>query len=248
VRAGQVLGTFALEELCATTGLPFVRDLASHAADTLPDAESSFADQCRMWGQSLADAMAARRLFARVQAPSVARSCADVQQRLENIIMGRLERCSRDTLTGEQAAKIEALVAARLVADSARLGSADFALLAPSEAVCLLPPWMRGRQDMTMQLVSLLLNVQRMGTSPGIAPDLPLALDKSSIVVLGNTGAGKSTLLNAFLDEEELLPTNAMRACTASIIEMEYNADQVYILGADGNPLLFLPFSKDELK
>ena len=44
--------------------------------------------------------------------------------------------------------------------------------------------------------------------------------------MLANTGAGKSTLLNAFLGEAELLPTNAMRACTASIIEIEHNAQQ----------------------
>ena len=44
--------------------------------------------------------------------------------------------------------------------------------------------------------------------------------------MLANTGAGKSTLLNAFLGEAELLPTNAMRACTAAIIEIEYNAQQ----------------------
>ena len=43
-----------------------------------------------------------------------------------------------------------------------------------------------------------------------------------SIVVVGNTGAGKSTLLNAVLDETRVLPTNGMRACTASLIEMRY--------------------------
>jgi hypothetical protein len=40
------------------------------------------------------------------------------------------------------------------------------------------------------------------------------------MVVLGNTGAGKSTLLNSLLGEAVLLPTNCMRACTATIIEM----------------------------
>ena len=227
---GEVLGTFALEEVCEATGLPFVRDLASHAIDTRPAAPQTLASACATWGQALADAMAARRLFSRVQAPGAAvRSCADVQERLQSLIMTRVERCSRSTsppLSAAQAGQIEALVAARLVAQAARLDSGDFALLAPSEALALLPPWMRGRENTTLQLVSLLLNVQQMSTSSN-APDLPLALDKTVIVVLGNTGAGKSTLLNAFLNEVELLPTNAMRACTASIIEMEYNADQV---------------------
>jgi predicted kinase len=46
------------------------------------------------------------------------------------------------------------------------------------------------------------------------------------VYLLANTGAGKSTLLNALLGEAELLPTNAMRACTASIIQIEHNAQQ----------------------
>ena len=47
-----------------------------------------------------------------------------------------------------------------------------------------------------------------------------------SIVVVGNTGAGKSTLLNALLDETRVLPTNGMRACTASLIEMRHEATE----------------------
>lgn len=38
--------------------------------------------------------------------------------------------------------------------------------------------------------------------------------------VVGNTGAGKSSVINAVLDEERLLPTNGMRACTASATEV----------------------------
>ena len=41
-----------------------------------------------------------------------------------------------------------------------------------------------------------------------------------SVVTVGDTGAGKSTLLNALLGETSVLPTNGMRACTASIIEL----------------------------
>ncbi|KAL8181431.1 UNVERIFIED_CONTAM: hypothetical protein K2H54_001669, partial [Gekko kuhli] len=40
------------------------------------------------------------------------------------------------------------------------------------------------------------------------------------IAVVGNTGAGKSSLLNALLDEEAVLPTSAMRACTAVVVEV----------------------------
>lgn len=43
------------------------------------------------------------------------------------------------------------------------------------------------------------------------------------IGVVGNTGAGKSSVINAILDEERLVPTNCMRACTAVVTEMSYN-------------------------
>jgi len=42
-----------------------------------------------------------------------------------------------------------------------------------------------------------------------------------SVIVAGDTGTGKSTLLNALLGFE-LLPTSCCRACTASIIDMEW--------------------------
>ena len=41
--------------------------------------------------------------------------------------------------------------------------------------------------------------------------------------VVGATGAGKSSVINAMLDEERLLPTNCMRACTAVVTEISYN-------------------------
>ncbi|KAK3990181.1 hypothetical protein QBC44DRAFT_395114, partial [Cladorrhinum sp. PSN332] len=41
--------------------------------------------------------------------------------------------------------------------------------------------------------------------------------------VVGSTGAGKSSVINAVLDQEALLPTNCMRACTAVITEISYN-------------------------
>lgn len=43
------------------------------------------------------------------------------------------------------------------------------------------------------------------------------------VVVLGDTGAGKSSLFNALVGERRLLPTNGMRACTATIVELSFN-------------------------
>jgi hypothetical protein len=43
------------------------------------------------------------------------------------------------------------------------------------------------------------------------------------VLVLGDTGAGKSSMLNALIGERSVLPTNGMRACTASLVEMAYN-------------------------
>lgn len=43
--------------------------------------------------------------------------------------------------------------------------------------------------------------------------------------VVGNTGAGKSSVINAVLEEERLLPTNCMRACTAVVTEVSWNEE-----------------------
>ncbi|KAF2212230.1 hypothetical protein CERZMDRAFT_67917 [Cercospora zeae-maydis SCOH1-5] len=47
--------------------------------------------------------------------------------------------------------------------------------------------------------------------------------NRTVVGVVGNTGAGKSSVINAMLDEERLVPTNCMRACTAVVTELSYN-------------------------
>lgn len=48
---------------------------------------------------------------------------------------------------------------------------------------------------------------------------------KTIVGVVGNTGAGKSSVINALLEEERLVPTNCMRACTAVVTEISYNKE-----------------------
>ncbi|KAK3067348.1 hypothetical protein LTS18_001169, partial [Coniosporium uncinatum] len=47
---------------------------------------------------------------------------------------------------------------------------------------------------------------------------------RTVVGVVGNTGAGKSSVINALLDEERLVPTNCMRACTAGVTELSWNS------------------------
>ncbi|QSZ34344.1 hypothetical protein DSL72_005935 [Monilinia vaccinii-corymbosi] len=52
-------------------------------------------------------------------------------------------------------------------------------------------------------------------------------VDTPTIIgVVGNTGAGKSSVINALLDEERLVPTNCMRACTAVVTEISWNPSE----------------------
>ncbi|KAI1810988.1 hypothetical protein GGS20DRAFT_593646 [Poronia punctata] len=46
---------------------------------------------------------------------------------------------------------------------------------------------------------------------------------RTVVGVVGTTGSGKSSLINAILDEERIVPTNCLRACTALPIEISYN-------------------------
>ncbi|KAK2738178.1 hypothetical protein FQN57_007153 [Myotisia sp. PD_48] len=45
---------------------------------------------------------------------------------------------------------------------------------------------------------------------------------KVMIGVVGSTGAGKSSVINAIMEEECLVPTSSMKACTAAITEISY--------------------------
>ena len=49
-----------------------------------------------------------------------------------------------------------------------------------------------------------------------------------TICVVGDTGAGKSTLLNSLLGTDQLLPTNAMRACTAAVVEVLWSGERLF--------------------
>ncbi|RDL38401.1 uncharacterized protein BP5553_02741 [Venustampulla echinocandica] len=53
--------------------------------------------------------------------------------------------------------------------------------------------------------------------------DIPRVL----VGVLGYTGSGKSSLINALVDEEMLLPCNAMRASTSAVVELSWNKSSI---------------------
>ena len=49
---------------------------------------------------------------------------------------------------------------------------------------------------------------------------------RTVVGVVGNTGAGKSSVINAMLDEDRLVPTSCMRACTAVVTELSWNESE----------------------
>ncbi|XP_046901742.1 nuclear GTPase SLIP-GC-like [Hypomesus transpacificus] len=55
---------------------------------------------------------------------------------------------------------------------------------------------------------------------------LKKTIQKTTIGVFGKTGDGKSSLINAVLDEEGLLPTGTLDACTSVIIQVEAGAER----------------------
>lgn len=50
---------------------------------------------------------------------------------------------------------------------------------------------------------------------------------KTIVGIVGSTGAGKSLVINALLEEERLVPTNCMRACTSVVTEISMNHEDV---------------------
>lgn len=66
-----------------------------------------------------------------------------------------------------------------------------------------------------------------------ICPPMRSQDDAVNVLVIGGTGAGKSTLFNSLIHELQIVPTNCMRACTATIIELAFLtatvAGEVYV-------------------
>jgi hypothetical protein len=78
-----------------------------------------------------------------------------------------------------------------------------------------------------LEAVAILNTTQASQWLKSISDLEALAQPTRTIVgVVGNTGAGKSSVISAVLDEERLLPTNCMRACTASPTEISYNRSE----------------------
>jgi hypothetical protein len=73
-------------------------------------------------------------------------------------------------------------------------------------------PLIRAQFDDACQWLQSIENTQKLAVQP-----------KTIVGVVGNTGAGKSSVINAMFDQERLVPTNCMRACTAVVTEISYN-------------------------
>jgi hypothetical protein len=78
--------------------------------------------------------------------------------------------------------------------------------------------------ELQQQFSSYSANTDAQAWIQSIAKLMLQAERKRTVVgVVGNTGAGKSSVINAMLDEERLVPTNCMRACTAVVTEISWN-------------------------
>ena len=55
-----------------------------------------------------------------------------------------------------------------------------------------------------------------------------ISLPSCTIALVGESGHGKSSLLNALLDQNKILPTSAVKACTAVVIEVTNSTGQNY--------------------
>ncbi|XP_067852598.1 uncharacterized protein [Heptranchias perlo] len=116
----------------------------------------------------------------------------------------------------------------------------DAASLYPSPEGLPKSSWASSDHDVTCQLreCQLLLQyisqtLQEKGIAEGHMKEWKEQIEKlqqqtvpprTYVAVIGDTGAGKSSLLNALLEEEAVLPTSAMRACTAVVVEVSHNA------------------------
>ena len=69
---------------------------------------------------------------------------------------------------------------------------------------------------------------------------------ETMIGVVGQTGSGKSALLNAILDEEQLVPSNCMCACTAVVTKIAFQNGETEKLHTEHVLTTFRPRSGRE--
>ena len=85
--------------------------------------------------------------------------------------------------------------------------------------------------DEGLQILESLRNIltkysrDRTGSALKSIDDVKAKADRTKVIigVIGSTGAGKSSVINAILDEDRIVPTNSVRACTSVVTEISYN-------------------------